>query len=316
VRAPKDSDGAWPLLDYAATRETCEALHLWTQVAGKVRLACTPWLNHSWQTPLYVTARGLGTGLIPHEDGPLDLEFDLTRHVLRARTPDAQAEVALQPMSTAAFYDETMRALDFVGAPVSIYARPNELPDATPFADDLAQRAYDPVQARRLFGALAQANRLLAAFRTGFLGKASPVHLFWGGFDLAVTRFSGRRAPQHPGGVPHLPDAVTREAYSHEVSSAGFWPGGPGCERACFYSYAYPEPAGFRDAEVSPAAAGYDQALGEFLLPYDAVRAAADPDAEVLAFLQSTYAAAASLGHWDRQSLECDLGEPGRPRSV
>jgi hypothetical protein len=311
---PRES--VWPVLSYADGRETWATLHLWSQVVGKVRLALTPWLNHSWQTPLYLTARGLTTGLIPYGGRGLDLEFDLVGHRLDVRADTASSTVELGPMPVSRFYAATMEALEAVGAPVGIYAVPNELPEAVPFAEDHRPRAYAPEQAERMFRALLQAHRVFSLFRTAFLGKASPVHLFWGGFDLAVTRFSGRRAPLHPGGVPHLPDAVTREAYSHEVSSAGFWPGGPGCEEPAFYSYAYPEPAGFRTAKVAPAAARFDAGLGEFLLSYEAVRTAADPDADLLAFLASTYDAAASFGGWDRPALECAYGRPGRPRAV
>jgi uncharacterized protein DUF5996 len=217
-------------------------------------------------------------------------------------------------MSVADFHRRVMNALEALGTPVRIHAAPNELPETTPFGEDRELRAYDPVRARRFFQVLLQADRVLKKFRTGFLGKASPVHFFWGGFDLAVTRFSGRRAPPHPGGIPNLPDAVTREAYSHEVSSAGFWPGGPETPEAVFYSYAYPEPAGFRDAAVSPQQARYDPTLGEFLLPYEAVRTAPDPEAALMAFLSSTYDAAADAAGWDRRALECAFGEPGRPR--
>ena len=306
----------WPSLPYAEWAETCRTLHLWTQVAGKVRLVRTPWLNHSWQTPLYVSARGLTTGLIPYGARALELEFDLVDQQLRIRTDGPARSIELKAMPVAAFYAAVMGALAELGAPVTIHAAPNELPEAVPFAEDDAPRAYDPESAQRFWRALLQADRVLKRFRTGFLGKASPVHFFWGSFDLAATRFSGRRAPPHPGGVPHLPDAVVREAYSHEVSSAGFWPGGAGCEEAVFYAYAYPEPAGFRGAAIAPAAARYDPALGEFILPYEAVRTAPDPDEALLAFLESTYAAAADLGGWDRAALECTLGEPGRPRQA
>ncbi len=310
------SPAAWPALPYADWADTCHTLHLWTQVVGKVRLAQTPWLNHSWQTPLYVTARGLGTGLIAHGATGLDLEFDFLDRVLRLRTDRAERRVALRPMSVAAFYGAVMAALQALGTPVAIHAAPNELPEAIPFAQDRAPRAYDGDAAERFWRVLLQADRVLKAFRTGFLGKASPVHFFWGSFDLAVTRFSGRRAPLHPGGVPNLPDSVTREAYSHEVSSAGFWPGGPGMEEPVFYAYAYPEPPGFREAAVAPGEARYDAAFGEFVLPYAAMRASADPDATLLAFLASTYAAAADGGGWDRAALECAIGVPGRPRPV
>ena len=313
---PSSVDEAWPPLPYEAWRETYRALHLWTQVVGKVRLAQTPWLNHSWQSPLYVTPRGLTTGLVPHGDRALDLEFDFVDHALRVRTDGPSLAIPLGPMSVADFYGRVSDALAGLGVPVRIHGAPNELPDAVPFADDREARPYDRAQAQSFLRVLLSADRVLKRFRTGFIGKASPVHFFWGSFDLAVTRFSGRKAPPHPGGVPHLPDAVAREAYSHEVSSAGFWPGGPGCERPAFYSYAYPEPAGFRKASIAPAPAAYDSGLGEFLLPYEAVRTAPDPEAALLAFLGSTYAAAADLGGWDRAALECALGEPGRPRSV
>jgi len=311
-----EPSSAWPALPYADWADTCHTLHLWTQVVGKVRLARTPWLNHSWQTPLYVTARGLGTGLIPYGGAALDLEFDFVDQTLRIRTDRGETRVALRPMSVAEFYANVMAALGALGTPVAIYPAPNELPEATPFANDVAPRAYDGDAAERFWRTLLQANRVLADFRTGFLGKASPVHFFWGSFDLAVTRFSGRRAPLHPGGIPNLPDIVTRDAYSHEVSSAGFWPGGPGMEEAVFYSYAYPEPPGFRGAAVTPAGARFDAGFGEFVLPYEAVRTSADPDAALMGFLASTYAAAADAGGWDRAALECSIGMPGRPRRV
>jgi hypothetical protein len=312
----RTSPEAWPALSYTEYRPTARTLHLMTQVVGKVRLKLTPWLNHSWQTPLYVTARGLATGTIPHGARALDIEFDLIDSALRIRTDGPIASVPLKAMPIASFYREVMRALEAVGTPVRIDRTPNELPEAVPFDQDQAPRAFEPDQARRLWRALVQADRVLKLFRTAFLGKASPTHVFWGSFDLAVTRFSGRRAPPHPGGVPHLPDAVAREAYSHEVSSCGFWPGGPGLEAPVFYAYAYPEPEGFRQASVQPTGASYNAAFGEFVLPYEDVRAAADPDAALLAFLGSTYAAAADLAKWDRAALECDLGEPGVPRKV
>jgi hypothetical protein len=306
----------WPPLVYGEWRETLDTLHLMTQVVGKVRLALTPWLNHSWQSPLYVTARGLSTGPIAHGGALFDMEFDFFDQALRIRTDGPTRAVALVPTSIADFHAAVLGALADLELPVKIHGAPNEMAEAIPFAEDRAPRAYDGAAAQRFWRALAQADRVLKLFRTGFLGKASPSHFFWGSFDLAVTRFSGRRAPEHPGGVPHLPDAVAREAYSHEVSSAGFWPGGPGKEEAVFYAYAWPEPAGFRDAAVAPPQARFDADLGEFVLPYAAVRAAPDPDAMLLAFLASTYAAAADLAHWDRAGLECDLGAPGRPRPV
>jgi hypothetical protein len=306
---------AWPSLRYDDWAGTCAALHLWTQMVGKVRTAATPWLNHSWQTPLYLSPRGLTTGIVHVGDRALDLEFDFVDQVLSVRTDGPCAAVALEPMSTAEFHACLVRALEEVGTPVRFHGAPNELPDATPFAEDVSPRPYDGEAARRFWRVLLSADRAFRRFRTGFLGKASPVHFFWGSFDLAVTRFSGRPAPPHPGGVPHLPDAVAREAYSHEVSSAGFWPGGQG-QDAAFYAYAYPAPPGFAEAKVRPAAAYFDSGLGEFLLPYAALRAEPDPVASLTAFLESTYATAAELAGWDRAALECGYGEPGRPRPV
>ena len=307
----------WPALSYETLGPTCATLQLWTQVVGKVRLAQTPWLNHSWHVPLYVTARGLSTSLIPHPGGAFDLEFDFVASALVLRTSaGAEASTPLEPQPVASFYGRVMAMLKSAGVPVTIDTMPSEIAACVAFPDDQAPRICDPAVARDFWRALVQADQVFKLFRTGFLGKASPVHFFWGSFDLAVTRFSGRHAPPHPGGVPHLPDAVVREAYSHEVSSAGFWPGGPGFEQAVFYSYAYPEPPGFRGSVVTPVAARFDTGLGEFVLPYEAVRAAPDPDAALLAFLTSTYAAAADSGAWDRGNLECQLGEPGRPRTV
>jgi hypothetical protein len=307
---------AWPDLDYAASAPTLRALHLFTQIVGKARLSQTPWLNHSWSVPLYVSPRGLTTGLVPHGDRTFDVEFDLTQSVLRARTEADASAFGIAGLTVATFHKRFLDTLRELGVPVTIDGAPNELPEATPFRDDTAPRAYDPALARTFHRALLTADRILKTFRTGFLGKASPTHFFWGSFDLAVTRFSGRRAPPHPGGIPHLPDAVAREAYSHEVSSAGFWPGGPGCEEAVFYSYAYPEPPGFREARLDVAGARFDATLGEYVLPWAAARVAADPEAAVMAFLQATYAAAADNAEWDREGLECGVGEAGRVRGV
>ena len=307
----------WTSLSYETIRPTAETLHLWTQVVGKIRLAQTPWLNHGWHVTLRVSARGLITPLIPHGDHALTLEFDFVAHELVVRVTDGgERRIDLASGSVAAFYIQVLDALTALGVPVAIDRTPNELADPTPFPEDTAMRVYDPAVARELWRALVQIDRVFHRFRTRFLGKCSPVHMFWGSFDLAVTRFSGRRAPPHPGGIPHLPDAVTREAYSHEVSSAGFWPGGGGVDEPCFYAYAYPTPAGFADAAVSPAAARFEPALGEFVLPYEAIRTADDPDEALLAFLQSTYAAAADLAGWDRAALECGEGQPRRPRYV
>ena len=308
---------AWPKLSYAELRPTAETLQLWTQIAGKVRLAHTPWLNHSWHVTLYVSSRGLTTGLIPNGDTGLELEFDFIASELIARTTDGgERRIALKAGRVCDFYAEVMAALTALGAPTRIITTPNELPDATPFPEDATERPYDPAQAVAFWRALVQAERVFGRFRSAFLGKCSPIHFFWGSFDLAVTRFSGRRAPLHGGGVPHLPDAVAREAYSHEVSSAGFWPGGGAIDYPAFYAYAYPEPAGFRTAPVAPEGAAFNETLGEFILPYDVVRQAADPDQALLAFLHATYAAAADNAGWDRGLLECQLGRPGRPRAV
>jgi hypothetical protein len=306
----------WPVLDYASWRDTALTLQLWTQVVGKVRLALTPWCNHGWQVPLYVTARGLGTSTVPAGDHAIDIEFDFVDHRLVLRSSDGRTQViGLRPMAVAAFYEQVMAALAALGVEVSIVRLPNEVPDPIAFDADEVHASYDGEAAHRFWQALVQVSRMFGLFRTGFLGKVSPVHLFWGSFDLAVTRFSGRPAPRHPGGVPGLPDRVTREAYSHEVSSAGFWPGSDAYPRAAFYSYAYPEPPGFRTAMV-PRGAMFEEGLGEFVLPYDVMRAAADPDALLLEFLTSTYVAAADAAGWDRGALECALGVPGQPRTV
>jgi len=308
---------AWPELPYAAWKETRTTLHLWTQIVGKIRLARTPWLNHSWHVPLYLTTRGLTTSPIPYGDRSFSIDFDFIDDALIIDVSDgASSEIALEPRTVADFYSEIMGALRDLGLPVRIQEMPNEIPDAIPFSQDLVHRAYDGEQTRRFWQALILVERVFSRFRTSFLGKCSPVHFFWGSFDLAVTRFSGRRAPLHQGTVPYLPSAVLREAYSHEVSSAGFWPGGGGIDYAAFYSYAYPEADGFRSATVKPKAAVYDATLGEFLLPYDAVRGAKDPERELLAFLETTYTAAADAAGWDRSTLDCEQGKPGVPRRV
>jgi hypothetical protein len=304
----------WPDLPYPAWRDTAATLQLWTQIVGKVRLALTPWLNHGWQVPLYVTARGLSTSPIPVGHEIFELEFDFIGHRLLARTSRGEERtLPLKPQTVAAFHRRVVALLSSIGVAVAINEMPNEVPNPIAFSQDHTHASYDAAAAHRFWRALVQVDRIFKLFRTGFLGKASPVHFFWGSFDLAVTRFSGRAAPLHPGGVPGLPDAVTREAYSHEVSSAGFWPGNEAFPRAAFYSYAYPEPAGFRDWPVT-AGAHFDESLGEFILPYDTVRAAAEPDVLLLDFLSTTYAAAAETGAWDRAALECPIGMPARPR--
>ena len=305
----------WPALDYAKDRLTFETLHLMSQIVGKARTACAPWVNHGWQVALYVSPRGYTTSPVPHGAGLFDLEFDFVERLLRCRASNGfLGEIPLAGQTIAGFYRAVEELLARAGAPTAINGAPNEIVDPTPFREDDALRVYDPDAGWRLWQALIQIARVFQEFRTGFLGKVSPVHLFWGSFDMAVTRFSGRTAPPHPGGVPHLPDRVTREAYSHEVSSAGFWPGGGLVDYPAFYSYAYPEPKGFRAAPVEPAAAGFHEGLGEFLLPYEAVRSAPDPDAALMAFLRSTYAAAADAADWDRSGLECVFGKPGVPR--
>lgn len=309
---------AWPPLPYAAWADTRATLHLWTQVVGKIRLARTPWLNHSWQVTLYVSARGLTTGPIPDGGRAFAIEFDFIDHVLWLRTSDGHfRQVGLRPVSVAEFYADVDIALMELGLDTPISPMPCEIADCVPFNEDTAHASYDAEAVGRFFAALVHANQVLAHFRSGFLGKVSPVHFFWGSFDLAVTRFSGRTAPRHPGGIPHLPDSVAQEAYSHEVSSAGFWPGSPGpVEYPAFYSYAYPAPAGFAAAQVKPSDAFFEKTLGEFILPYDVVREARDGDALLMAFLQSTYDSAADLAKWDRKALDCALGEPGKVRAV
>ena len=307
----------WPELPTAAWRDTYATLHLWTQIVGKIRLTKSPWLNHSWHVTLYVTARGLTTSPIPDGDRTFQIDFDFIDHTLRISTSDgAQRQFALAGKSVASFYVAVLAGLNALGIDVAIDEMPNELPDPIRFSQDDQHASYDPEAVRRFHQILKNCDRVFKQFRTGFLGKASPVHFFWGSFDLAVTRFSGRAAPRHPGGVPNLPDAVAHEAYSHEVSSAGFWPGGGAIDYPAFYSYAYPEPPGFRATKVRPDAAFFSEALGEFVLPYDAVRTAADPDRALLDFLQSTYEAAAIPAKWDREALECGLGQPGVVRKI
>ncbi|HEY7858140.1 MAG TPA: DUF5996 family protein [Candidatus Nanopelagicales bacterium] len=303
VRSEPASTDPWPVLTLSKWEDTRDTLHLWSQVVGKVRLALEPMINHWWQVPLYVSARGLTTSLMHVEGRGLELELDFIDHVLLIRTSRGEVrEVRLQPQSVADFYAATIAALDDLGISLQLMARPVEVPEAIPFAADTELRAYDPDAAQRFWWALLQSQRVMHEFRGRFIGKVSPVHFFWGSFDLAVSRFSGRLAPKHPGGVPNCADFVQELAYSHELSSAGFWPGGS--EEGSFYSYAYPTPEGFADWPVAPAAAYFDKDLGEFLLPYQAVRTSADPDAMLLEFLQSTYEAAATLAQWDRAALE------------
>jgi Family of unknown function (DUF5996) len=304
-------------LPTAAWRETYATLHLWSQIVGKIRLVRSPWLNHSWHVALYVTARGLTTSPIPDGVRTFQIDFDFIDHHLRISTSDgAQKQFALAGQSVASFYAAVIASLAELGIHIAIDEIPNELPDPIRFSADRKHASYDPDAVRRFLQILVNADRVFKQFRTGFLGKASPVHFFWGSFDLAVTRFSGRHAPRHPGGVPHLSDEVACEAYSHEVSSAGFWPGSGAIDYPAFYCYTYPEPPGFRAVKVRPEAAFFSEALGEFILPYDAMRTAAVPDQALLEFLQSTYEAAANAANWDRDALECMLGQPGVVREI
>ncbi|MGA8679214.1 MAG: DUF5996 family protein [Acidimicrobiales bacterium] len=295
--------GRWPELTLSQWQDTRDTLHMWTQVVGKVRLALEPMMNHWWQVPLYVSARGMTTSLMHTGSRGLEIEFDFVDHVLDLRTSDGQTRrVALEPRSVADFYGATMAALDSLGVKVTILARPVEVPEAIAFAEDERHCSYDAAAVHRFWLALLQAHHVMSQFRGRFVGKASPVHFFWGAIDLATSRFSGRPAPKHPGGAPNCADWVMQLAYSHEVSSCGFWPGGSA--EGSFYSYVYPEPDGFADWPVEPHAASYDTSLREFVLPYADVRASEDPDAMLLAFFQSTYEAAADLAGWDRVALE------------
>ena len=300
------SAGSWPTLPTDAWTDTLETLHMWTQIVGKIRLVQSPWINHSWSVPLYVSSRGLTTSLVAHGSEGFELEFDFLDHQLRVSTTNGgRRELALEPRTVADFYATLLETLKGLGMPVRIHPVPSEVPDAIPFHEDTTHSSYDGDHAQALWRALLQTQRVFTRFRADYLGKASPVHFFWGSFDLAVTRFSGRTAPPHPGGMPNFPDDVAREAYSHEVTSCGFWPGNRAAPSPIFYAYAYPTPEGFQDAKIEPAESFWLADLGEFALPYDAVRTAADPDAHLLAFLESTHAAAADLANWDRTSLEC-----------
>lgn len=296
---------AWPALPYAQWKDTFETLRLWTQIVGKVRLVLSPWVNHQWHVALYVTARGLTTSPIPHGARVFQIDLDFLGHRLSVEASDgARGGFALEPQPVAAFYRKIFSLLDELALPVRINRKPNELPQAIAFDEDEVHRSYDAEYAQRFWRALVRADRVFKVFRGRFTGKCSPVHYFWGSGDLAVSRFSGRRAPAHPGGAPNMPDRLLREAYSHECSSCGFWPGGDNAPYPFFFSYAYPAPQGFAEARVRPPEASYNRGLGEFVLPYDAVRESADPDTTLLDFLQSTYEAAAGLGGWDRAALE------------
>ena len=302
---------AWPALPLEGWRDTSETFHLWTQIVGKVRLTQTPWINHTWNSTLYVTSRGLTTSPIPHGTRTFDIEFDLIAHELVVRTSEGDVfNMPLEPQTVAEFHEQLLDALARLHVPVKIHGRPNELENPIPFKRDRTHKSYDRDAVNRFWRVLVQADRLFKIFRSRFIGKCSPVHFFWGAADLAVTRFSGRVAPPHPGGIPNLPDRVTRDAYSHEVSSCGFWAGGGPIAYPAFYAYAYPEPAGFAAAPVRPAQAFYSADVREFILPYDAVRTAADPDSTLLEFVQSTYDAAADSARWDRAALEAAAQHP------
>ena len=305
----------WPKLDYLSWRDTCSALHLYLQIAGKYRLAHTPWLNHSWNATFYVTPVGLASSPIP--DGPgIEILFDFLNHKVVGVCGDGgRASFALEPMTVATFHKRFLELISQLGGDPTFHGSPNEVPDPVPFAEDDRDRPYDRDAIQRYHQALIAVDKVYNRFRTSFLGKSSPVHLFWGALDLAVTRFSGRRAPLHPAGIPALPNDVAQEAYDREVSSAGFWPGGGGVDYPVFYAYAYPTPNGYRAAEVQPDAAFWHDGLSEFVLPYDAVESAADPDEALMSFLVSTYEAAADLGGWDRNLLECAHGTPRRVRT-
>ena len=295
----------WPELPLTAWQDTCTTLQLWTQVVGKIRLAHAPMINHWWQVPLYVTSRGLTTSPIPYGSRSFQIDFDFLDHRLLILTSDGAIEtIKLASQSVADFHSEVMGRLRALGLETHIWSMPVEIPDAVPFDQDHDHASYDPVYAQRFWRSLVQADRLLTLFRSRFLGKVSPVHFFWGSFDLAVTRFSGRIAPPLSSDSPHLGRWVMQEAYSHEVSSCGYWPGNGGFGKAAFYSYAYPEPKGFGAAPIRPEGAFYNDDLGQFLLPYDAVRQAPSPDDAVMDFLQCSYGAAADLAHWDRAALE------------
>jgi hypothetical protein len=301
----KEVFNAWPALSFAEWQDTATTLHMWTQIVGKIRLTLTPWTNHSWHVTLYLTSRGLTTSPIPHGVRSFEINFDFIDHQLRIETSDSERRtIELKPRSVADFYRNIMKSLDELDLPVTINKVPNEIENPIPFDEDEEHRSYDWEYANRFWRVLVQSDRVFKEFRSRFCGKCSPVHFFWGSFDLAVTRFSGRGAPPHPGGVPHLPDAITREAYSQEVSSLGFWPGNAAAPKPIFYSYAYPEPAGFAEANVQPATAFYEPKFREFMLPYDVVRTSEKPDELLLDFAQSTYDAASILGKWDRDALQ------------
>ncbi|MDR3679270.1 MAG: DUF5996 family protein [Flavipsychrobacter sp.] len=295
----------WPELKYDALQDTITTVHLWTQIVGKVRMVKMPWLNHSWHVSLYVSSRGLTTGSVPYEGGIFQIEFDFNQHLLLLSTSQgSNAEMKLYPRSVASFYKELFEKLHTLGVAVQIYARPNEIDPAIPFEEDEIHQHYNKEQMHALWQTLVHVDTVLKRFRARFTGKSSPVHFFWGGFDLAVTRFSGREAPIHPGGMPNMPLKVMQEAYSHEVCSAGFWPGSPAFPKPVFYAYCYPTPDAFSQQPILPKEAFYSNEMGEFFLPYDVVRLSENPEETLMQFLQSTYEAAATTGNWDREALD------------
>lgn len=299
---------AWSKLKFEELKDTIATVQLWTQIVGKIRLSSTPWTNHSWHVTLYVSAQGLTTSSIPYQGGIFQIDFDFVQHHLTITSSWAKAVTFdLYPRSVASFYQELMEKLNLLGVHIQKHNKPNELEQAIPFAEDEIHTSYDKEQINKFWQTLVKVNTVFTTFRTGFIGKCSPVHLFWGAFDLAVTRFSGRLAPQHSGGAPNMPLRVMQEAYSHEVSSCGFWPGSESFPEPAFYAYCYPTPPDFGNQKVQPKEAFYSEEMGEFFLKYEDVRSAADPEATLLQFLNSTYLAAANTGNWDRKALECDL---------
>ena len=299
------AQAAWPELPFNDWQDTAETLHMWTQIIGKIRLAQSPWLNHSWQVTLYATPRGLTTGTIPHGHQTFSIDFDFIDHRLHVRSSSGgMADLPLHSQDTADFYAAVMGSLDELGLPVSINTSPNEVEEPIPFPEDRTHKTYDAAAVNRFWSVLCQVDRVFSAFRAEFQGKSSPSHFFWSSFDLAVTRFSGRTAPDHPGGLPNMPLWVAREAYSQEVSSAGFWPGSAQFPQPIFYSYAYPTPDGFSEQPVAPSEAFWSSDLGEFMLPYEAVQTAEDPDGALTAFLNTTFEAAAKTAKWDLEPIK------------
>ena len=304
----KKAQQVWPELKFEELKDTIATVQLWTQIVGKIRLSKTPWTNHSWHVTLYVSAKGLTTGSIPYGGGIFQIDFDFISHKLIITSSwNENVSLDLYPRTVADFYQELLQKLTLVGIDVSIYAVPNEVEPAIPFQEDEIHQAYNKEQMNKFWQALVKIHNVFTAFRTGFVGKSSPVHLFWGAFDLVITRFSGKSAPVHAGGAPNMPLKVMQEAYSHEVSSCGFWPGNESFPQAAFYAYCYPTPAAFGQQKIEPAEAFYNEEMGEFFLPYEAVRLSPEPEAKLLQFLNTTYKAAAITGNWDREALECDL---------